>query len=81
MHDTKVMMCTKYVNETFAHITVDTALNGVVNGGDAALYFEKNIEQPFRISIEMFPMGDEHIVAYGLVAVIHCLLKGRYVLW
>ena len=28
----------------------------------------------------MFPMGDEHVVAYGLVAMIHCLFKSRHIL-
>ena len=75
------MMLAKYVYETFTHITIDTTLNGVFDWGNATLDFKKNVEQPFRICIEMFPVSNKHIIANGNIAVIHGLFKSRYVLW
>lgn len=37
-------MLTEHINETFAHIPIDTALDWIVNGGDAALYLEEDVE-------------------------------------
>ena len=75
------MMLAKHVYEAFTHITIDTTLNGVVDWGDATLDLEKNVEEPFGIIIEMFPVSNKHIISNGYVTVIHSLFKSRYVLW
>ena len=59
--DTKLIVFAEYINETFAHVSINTALYRVINGGHFPLYFEKNIEQPFGIGVEMLPLGDKHV--------------------
>ena len=80
MLDTKLMMFTEHVDETLTHITVDTTLDGVVNRWNAALDLKKNVKKPFGIGLEMLPMGDEHIVTDGGIAVVHRLLKSGNIL-
>ena len=75
-----MMVLTENIYESFAHISINSALYGVVNRGDTALYLEKDIEEPFGISIKILPMGDEHVVADGSVAMIHGFLEGWNVL-
>lgn len=81
MYDAEVMAFAKDINEAFAHVAINTALDRVIDGRNAPFHLKENIEEPFRIVFEMFPVGDEHIVAYGFVAMIHCLFEGRDVLW
>ena len=76
-----MMALAEYVNEAFTHISIYTALNWVVNRWHPSFYFKKDIKEPLRIGIEMLPMGNKHIVAYRLIAVIHRFFKGRYILW
>ena len=80
MLDTELMMFTEHVDEALTHITVDTALDGVVNRWNAALNLKENVKEPFGIGIEMLPVGDEHIITDSGVAVVHRLLKSRNIL-
>jgi hypothetical protein len=77
----EVIVFTENINQTLAHITINPTLDGIIDRGDPPFNLKENIEEPLGIGIKMLPMGDEHIVAYGLVAMIHCLLEGWYVLW
>ena len=80
MLDTELMILTEHVDETLTHITVDTALDGVVNRWNAALDLKENVEKPLGIGFKMLPMGDEHIITDSGVAVVHRLLKSRNIL-
>ena len=77
MMDTEMVVTTKDIDETLAHVSVDATLYRVVDGRYTALNLEEDVEKPFRIGIEMFPMGDEHIIAYGFIASVHSLLESR----
>lgn len=76
MHDLETVMFAENINEAFTHISINPTLDGIIDRGDPPFNLKENIEEPLGIGIKMLPMGDEHIVAYGLVAMIHCLLEG-----
>ena len=40
MHNSKLIVFAENINEAFAHISIDTTLNGIVDGGDTTLDFE-----------------------------------------
>ena len=69
-------MLTENIDKTFAHIAINAALDRIFNGWDSPFHFKKNIEKPFGVGVEMLPMGNEHMIADGFVAVIHSLFKG-----
>jgi len=71
----------KNIDKAFAHVAIDAALDRVINRRNAFFNLKKNIEEPFGIGVKVFPMGDKHIIANGLVAMVHCLFEGWYVLW
>lgn len=78
--DVQVMVLTKDVDETLAHVAIDAALYGVVDWRYPTLYLEENVKEPSGILIEVLPVSNKHVIANGLVAVVHCLLEGRQVL-
>ena len=78
--DAQVMVLTKDVDETFAHVAIDAALYRVVDWRHAALYLKKDIKKPSGILVEVLPVGNKHVIANGLVAVVHGFLKGRQIL-
>lgn len=78
--DAQVMVLTKDVDETLAHVAIDAALYGVVDWRYAALYLKKDIKKPSGILVEVLPVGNKHVIANRLVAVVHGLLKGRQIL-
>ena len=80
MLNQKVVMFAEYVDKTFAHITIYPALDGIINGWHSSFYFKKNIEEPFRIGIEMLPMGYKHIIPHSLVTMIHRFFKSWNIL-
>jgi hypothetical protein len=77
----KMMMFAENVNKPFAHIAVDATLDWIINGGNTTLYLKEDIEKPFGISVEVFPMSNEHVIAYRHIAMIHSLFKGWHILW
>lgn len=80
MFDMQVVVFAEDINEAFAHITINTALDRIIVGGNTTLNLKEDIKEPFGIGIEVLPMGDKHIVANGLVAMVHRLLKSRDIL-
>lgn len=80
MFDAQMIVLTENIDESFAHITIDTALDRIIDRRNTTFNLKENIEKPFGIGVEMLPMGDKHIVANGLVAMIHCLFKSRDIL-
>ena len=74
-------MLAEHIDEAFAHIAIDAALYGIINGWHSFLDFEKNIEKPFRVGLKVMPVRNEHVVAYGRVALVHGLFKGSNILW
>ena len=76
----EIILFTENINQPFTHVAINTALDGVIDGRDAPFYFKENVKKPFGVGGEMLPMGNEHIIADRLVAVIHCLFKGGYIL-
>lgn len=44
MLNPEMMALTKNIDEAFAHVAIDTALYGVVNGWDPSLYLKKNVK-------------------------------------
>lgn len=81
MHNPKIVMFTEDINEAFTHISINSALDGVIDRRNAPLHLKEDVEEPFRIGIEVLPVGDKHVIANGFIAMIHCLLEGWYVLW
>ena len=45
--DVKLMMLTKNINQTFTHIPVDAALDGVIDRGDSTFNLKKDVKEPF----------------------------------
>ena len=74
--DAEMIVFAENINQPFAHVAIDTALDGVINRGNPPFHLKKNIKEPLGIGVEMLPTGDKHVVAYGFVTVIHRLLKG-----
>lgn len=73
-------MFTENINKPFTHIPINTALDRIVNGWNTTFYLEKDIEEPFGICFEMFPMSNKHVVSYRLVTMVHRLFEGGHVL-
>ena len=73
-------MLEKYIDKAFAHITIDTTLDRIIDRRNTTFNLKENIEKPFGIVVEMLPVGDKHIVANGFVAMVHCLFKSRNIL-
>ena len=80
MLNAQVVVLTEDVDEAFAHVSVDATLYGVVDWRYAALYLKKDIKKPSGILVEVLPVGNKHVIANGLVAVVHGFLEGRQVL-
>ena len=47
VHDAQTMVAAEDADEALAHVAVDAALHGVVNGWHSTLHLEKNVEEPF----------------------------------
>ena len=73
-------MLTEDVDETLAHVAIDTALYRVVDWRHTALYLKKDIKKPSGILVEVLPVGNKHVIANRLVAVVHGFLEGRQIL-
>ena len=44
--DAEMIMFTENINQPFAHVAIDTALDGVIDRGNATFYFKENVKEP-----------------------------------
>ena len=47
MYDAEVMAFAKDINEAFAHIAIDAALDGIIDGRNAPFHLKENVKEPF----------------------------------
>ena len=47
MFDAKLVVLAKDINEAFAHIAIDAALDGIIDGRYVPFDFKENVKEPF----------------------------------